>query len=89
MVAYNAPDAPYVPLLHPVAGLLLEAGLNEEEVNTHFKEDQRQIEVLSDLLEQVHEACCVLLAPPTGLTYVTQSRAGWDTLRAALRPLAR
>ena len=34
MVAYNAPDAPYVPLLHPVAGLLLEAGLNEEEVNT-------------------------------------------------------
>ena len=34
VVAYNAPDAPYVPLLHPVAGLLLEAGLNEEEVNT-------------------------------------------------------
>ena len=38
---------------------------------------------------QVHEACCVLLAPPLGLTYVTQSRAGWETLRAALRPLAR
>jgi len=68
VVAYNAPDAPYVPLFHPVAGLLLEAGLNEEEV---------------------HEACCILLAPPSGLTYVTQSRAGWDTLRAALRPLAR
>ena len=32
VVAYNAPDAPYVPLFHPVAGLLLEAGLNEEEV---------------------------------------------------------
>merc|ERR1719209_688044 len=44
VVAYNAPDAPYVPLLHPMAGLLLEAGLNEEEVNTHFKENQRQIE---------------------------------------------
>ena len=42
MVAYNAPDAPYVPLLHPVAGLLLEAGLNEEEVNTHFKENLEQ-----------------------------------------------
>lgn len=68
VVAYNAPDAPYVPLLHPIAGLLLEAGLTEEEV---------------------HEACCVLLAPPTGFTYVTQSRAGWETLRAALRPLAR
>ena len=34
VVAYNSPDAPYVPLLHPMAGLLLEAGLNEEEVNT-------------------------------------------------------
>ena len=34
VVAYNAPDAPYVPLLHPVAGMLLEAGLSEEEVNT-------------------------------------------------------
>ena len=36
VVAYNAPDAPYVPLLHPVAGMLLEAGLSEEEVD-HFK----------------------------------------------------
>ena len=36
VVAYNAPDAPYLPLIHPVAGLLLEAGLNEEEVD-HFK----------------------------------------------------
>ena len=36
------PDAPYVPLLHPMAGLLLEAGLNEEEVNTHFKENLEQ-----------------------------------------------
>ena len=33
VVAYNAPDAPYVPLLHPIAGLLLEAGLTEEEVD--------------------------------------------------------
>ena len=36
VVAYNAPDAPYLPLIHPVAGLLLEAGLNEEEVD-HYK----------------------------------------------------
>ena len=42
VVAYNSPDAPYVPLLHPMAGLLLEAGLNEEEVNTHFKENPEQ-----------------------------------------------
>ena len=35
VVAYNAPDAPYVPLFHPVAGLLLEAGLNEEEVDNY------------------------------------------------------
>ena len=45
VVAYNSPDAPYVPLLHPMAGLLLEAGLNEEEVNTHFKEMWSKIEV--------------------------------------------
>ena len=83
VVAYNAPDAPYVPLLHPIAGLLLEAGLTEEEV------DDKMTRSKNVLITQVHEACCVLLAPPTGFTYVTQSRAGWETLRAALRPLAR
>ena len=32
VVAYNSPDAPYLPLLYPVAGQLLEAGLEEEQV---------------------------------------------------------
>ena len=43
VVAYNAPDAPYVPLLHPVAGLLLEAGLSEEEVDDYKASYDHQV----------------------------------------------